>query len=92
MSVLQAKRAPRGRRPKRRAATTVGLCFETLERRLALSATAAVSGPITAEAEAAPMPDFALVDANPNSLTYNHSVSPRDYLQQVSGWYFIEAT
>jgi hypothetical protein len=37
-------------------------------------------------------PDFALVDVNPTSLTYNHPVSPRDYLEQVSGWYFTYAT
>jgi len=38
------------------------------------------------------VPDFQLVDENPNSSTYTQSVSPRDYLQQVSGWYFIHAT
>lgn len=39
-----------------------------------------------------PMPDFSLVDVNPNSLLYNVPVSPRDYLQKVSGWYFGHAT
>ena len=34
------------------------------------------------------MPDFALVDVNPSSATYNTDVSPRDYLQQVSAYYF----
>jgi len=33
-------------------------------------------------------PDFALSDANPNSATNNQPVSPRDYLGQVSAWYF----
>ena len=38
------------------------------------------------------VPDFALVDVNSTSSTYDQSVSPRDYLQQVSGWYFGHAT
>jgi hypothetical protein len=36
-------------------------------------------------------PDFKLVDANPNSVRYNSLVSPRDYLLQVSGYYFGSA-
>jgi hypothetical protein len=38
------------------------------------------------------MPDFSLTDVNPNSATYNQKVSPRDYLDQVSAWYFGHAT
>ncbi len=38
------------------------------------------------------VPDFALVDVNPTSSTYNQPVSPRDYLQEVSAWYFGHAT
>ncbi len=38
------------------------------------------------------VPDFALVDVNSTSSTYDQPVSPRDYLQQVSGWYFGHAT
>ena len=37
-------------------------------------------------------PDFALVDQNPNSPRFGEVVSPRDYLEQVSGWYFTHAT
>jgi hypothetical protein len=37
-------------------------------------------------------PDFALLDTNPNSATYNEPVSPRQFLQQVSAWYFGHAT
>jgi hypothetical protein len=37
------------------------------------------------------MPDFSLLDVNPNSPTADQSVSPRDYLEQVSGWYFGNA-
>jgi hypothetical protein len=32
--------------------------------------------------------DFELVDLNPNSPTAGEPVSPRDYLQRVSGWFF----
>ena len=36
--------------------------------------------------------EFALTDVNPNSATYNQQVSPSDYLQQVSAWYFGHST
>ncbi len=45
-----------------------------------------------AEGEDSMLPDFELVDLNPNSASYEEAVSPRDYLQQVSGWYFTYAT
>jgi hypothetical protein len=38
------------------------------------------------------MPDFALVDVNPNSATYDETVSPRECLGQISCWYFGHAT
>jgi len=38
------------------------------------------------------MPDFSLTDVNPNSARYNAKVSPRDYLDKVSAWYFGHAT
>ncbi len=38
------------------------------------------------------VPDFSLIDVNPASSTHDQPVSPRDYLQQVSGWYFGHAT
>jgi hypothetical protein len=37
-------------------------------------------------------PDFSLLDVNPASPTSGQPVSPRDYLQRVSGWYFGHAT
>lgn len=40
----------------------------------------------------AAMPDFVLTDVNPNSATALQPVSPRDYLQKVSAWYFGHAT
>lgn len=39
-----------------------------------------------------PAPDFTLPDVNPNSPRFGQEVSPRDYLEQVSGWYFGHAT
>lgn len=39
-----------------------------------------------------PVPDFSLTDVNSTSSTFNQSVSPRDYLEHVSGWYFGHAT
>lgn len=38
------------------------------------------------------MPDFAVLDVNPASATGAQIVSPRDYLQKVSAWYFGHAT
>ena len=38
------------------------------------------------------VPDFSLIDVNETSSTYSQGVSPRDYLSQVSAWYFGHAT
>ena len=46
------------------------------------------SGPVPAAA----VPDFELLDVNPNSSSYRTSVSPRDHLGHVSVWYFGHAT
>jgi hypothetical protein len=40
----------------------------------------------------AAMPAFSLVDVNPGSRTAMRMVSPRDYLGQVSAWFFGRAT
>jgi hypothetical protein len=40
---------------------------------------------------AEPVPDFRLRDENPNSPRSQAEVSPRDYLLQVSGYYFGDA-
>ena len=37
-------------------------------------------------------PDFAVDDVNPNSGTFQASVSPRQHLTRVSAWYFGHAT
>ncbi len=39
-----------------------------------------------------PMPDFTMLDVNPTSASYDQGVSPRDYLQKVSAWYFGHST
>ena len=41
--------------------------------------------------EAASVADFRLLDVNSNSVRSKSLVSPRDYLLQVSGYYFGEA-
>ncbi len=38
------------------------------------------------------VPDFAIVDVNPTSASVDQAVSPRDYLQKVSAWYFGHST
>jgi hypothetical protein len=49
------------------------------------------AGDETAQEDAV-VPAFALMDLNPTSTTFEQPVSPRDYLEKVSGWYFTEAT
>jgi hypothetical protein len=83
-NIFQGQRLTGQRRQSRR------LTAERLESRWLL---AGVNDHIDfAEGEADVVSDFALVDLNPNSATYEDAVSPRDYLQQVSGWYFTYAT
>lgn len=38
------------------------------------------------------VPDFTLADLNPSSPRFSQAVSPRDYLEQVSGWYFVHSS
>ena len=47
---------------------------------------------VEGEASTQAMPDFALVDVNGTSSSYNQAISPSDYLEQVSGWYFTYST
>ena len=39
-----------------------------------------------------PVSDFSLEDTNPASVRFESPVSPRDYLLQVTGFYFGTAT
>ncbi len=72
--------------------TRRGLRFETLEARHLLHGASELPAGVTGEGESSPMPDFTLTDVNPASATKDQGVSPRDYLQQVSAWYFGHAT
>lgn len=49
-------------------------------------------GQASAYLAAGPVADFSLDDVNVTSPTSGLAVSPRDYLQKVSGWYFGHAT
>ena len=48
--------------------------------------------PSAPQASANAVPDFAVVDVNATSPRYDEAVSPRDYLERVSAWYFGHAT
>ena len=38
------------------------------------------------------VPDFTLLDVNPNSATHDQQVSPRQYEEKISAWYFGHST
>ncbi len=38
------------------------------------------------------LPDFSVIDANSASPSFREAVSPRDYLGEVSAWYFGHST
>jgi hypothetical protein len=63
------------------------LGVEKLEQRQMLDGGGAVLYAPLAEGESSAMPDFSLTDRNSTSPTYQQSVSPRNYLGRVSGWY-----
>ena len=54
---------------------------ELLEERLMLSGVGANA-----------QPDFPLTDINDTSQSFDTFVSPRDYLEEVSAWYFGHST
>lgn len=63
----------------------------------ALLAFALACGPESAPAPESPdpgtvMPDFSLVDRNPNSASFGQPVSPRQHLGKVTAWYFGHVT
>jgi hypothetical protein len=60
------------------ASAMMGLCI------LAASSSLTFGGEI--------MPDFTLTDVNPTSSTYDPTVSPRNFMGKVSGYYFGFAT
>jgi len=72
------------------AATTVGSTAQSTSAS-STSSTGAGGGPDKL-AVGDLVPDFSLMDTNPASPTGNQPVSPRDYLEHVSGWYFGHST
>ncbi len=52
---------------------------------------AAAPMPVEALDANTPVPDFKLVDVNPNSPRYGRTISPRDYRLQISAYYFGDA-
>ena len=68
------------------------LSVEHLESRITMDATGATMLGVVAEGEGSPQADFHLEDVNPTSTRFGEDVSPRDYLDQVSAWYFGHAT
>ena len=69
--------------PRHRSVTAIqgAVVVEMLEDRLML-----------AGAGLSAQPDFHLQDVNTTSASFDQAVSPRDYLQEVSAWYFGHAT
>ncbi len=67
------------------------LGVEKLDPRQMLDGAGSAFASQVAEGESAPMADFSLTDYNATSPTYQQPVSPRDYLEQVSGWYLGSA-
>jgi hypothetical protein len=68
------------------------LAIERLGDRTPLDASG-FDSPAVPEGETGPIvPDFTLSDVNPNSSSFNQGVSPRSYLEQVTGWYFTHST
>lgn len=67
------------------------LAMEHLESRIVMDG-AGIGLAVTAEGEGTPHPDFQLPDVNPASARFGESVSPRDYLDQTSAWYFGHST
>lgn len=67
------------------------LAFEVIEDRVSPSTLLPVSGDM-AEGEGTPIADFSIEDVNESSATFGTQVSPRDYLDSVSAWYFGHST
>lgn len=80
--------------PKRNRLDSRRLRFgiEKLESRWVMTAELDAASDLMAEGEGSAVPDFHIVDINPASARFNQTVSPRDYLQQVSAWYFTHST
>lgn len=67
---------------QRRSKPSRSFRIETLERRALLAANTI----------GAVVPDFQLVDVNPNSSGYTSNFSPRDLVGQTGAFYFVRST
>lgn len=84
------RKAPGGRKARVRTGD-LPCVIEVLEARALLAGDASM--PLFPAADVGTqIPDFHLVDDNPSSDTFGDTFSPRQYLEQVSGWYFIHTT
>jgi hypothetical protein len=96
MSMFSPVTSRRGRRksPARRQLRPARrqLRIESLETRQLLHAEPWSEVAVEGEDQQPPVADFTLADVNTSSASYTQPVSPRDYLQQVSAWYFGHAT
>ncbi len=80
---------PRPTQPARRS-RRVNMRFELLEARRVMYGADFLE---MAEGEAgSQVEEFSLTDVNPESAKFNQSVSPSDYLQKASAWYFGHST
>lgn len=68
------------------------LTIEQLETRITLDGSGGSFPLPIPEGEGDPLPAFELEDINPASDRFGETISPRDYLSQVSGWYFGHST
>ena len=77
-------------RKARRQRRRVGMRFESLEaRRVMYGADFLDLGEGEAGSQVA---EFSLTDVNPESANFNQPISPSDYLQHASAWYFGHST
>ena len=82
---------PRLRPPERRGR----LQFESLEMRRVMYGADFVElgeGEFGEGEPGSRVAEFSLTDVNPNSSTVNQTVSPSDFSQQASAWYFGHST
>ncbi|MCB1098618.1 MAG: hypothetical protein KDN22_23805 [Verrucomicrobiae bacterium] len=61
-------------------------CSRPTRLRLASLASLIASTALVAQAE--PQPEFSLPDVNPGSARSGQVISPRQYTQQITVWYF----
>jgi hypothetical protein len=59
--------------------------FRSTRIHLAIASTFAIGAVL---AQAVPQPEFSLPDVNPGSARAGHAISPRNYTQQITVWYF----